>query len=428
MIDKLVINGENELSGILKVSGAKNAALPLLAGGLLSSEEITLTNLPKLRDVKTMLSLLESFGVKVNRGDDFATMDFGKVTNTKADYHLVKTMRASVQVLGPLLARFGKCEVSLPGGCAIGARPVDIHLKGLERMGAKINIENGYILAEAKKLKGAEIDLSFPSVGATENLMSAATLATGETIIRNAAKEPEIVDLANFLRGIGASISGDGTEEIKIEGKESLCGGTYKVMDDRIESGTFAILAVIANANITVDGFRESDHKALLNVFEEMGVSYLISDGNKFIHKKNDQSLRPVSIETGPFPEYATDLQAQIMALMTIIPGRSSITENIFEKRFMHVPEMIRMGAKISLDGKKASIEGVEKDSLSGAPVMCTDLRASAALALMSMIAKGESIVQRVYHLDRGYEKIEEKLSFIGADIKRVKTDLKELT
>jgi UDP-N-acetylglucosamine 1-carboxyvinyltransferase len=420
-MDKLLVYGPCELNGIVQVSSAKNATLPILAATLLSPYPVVLKDIPDLMDVRTMIKLLQSMGVKLTKDPGVMILDASRLENQHADYSLVKTMRASVLVLGPLLARFGVASVSLPGGCAIGARPVDIHLAGLEKMGAHIEIENGYIKASCQKLKGACITLPFPSVGATENIMMAAVLAEGKTIIENAALEPEIDDLAGFLISLGVKIEGAGTSRITIHGMDlkelKPSQSAYRVIGDRIEAATFIIAAIMAGGEVKVEGFHPRHLESVLQTLSKMGANLEI--GNDYVIVKKTSRLNGCIIETLPFPGFPTDVQAQMMALMTQTHGNSVITETIFENRFMHVPEMIRMGARITLNGKAAFIEGVE--SLSGAPVMCTDLRASAALLLCALVAQGESEIQRVYHLDRGYENIDQKLAALGARIVRIK-------
>jgi UDP-N-acetylglucosamine 1-carboxyvinyltransferase len=420
-MDKLIITGPSELHGEVVVSSAKNATLPLIASALLFDRPIYFSDIPQLNDVTTILKLIESMGVKTKLENKELTLDAKNVTNLVADYSLVKTMRASVLVLGPLLSRFGQAKVSLPGGCAIGARPVDIHLTNLEKMGAEIEIREGYIFAKCERLKGVSLPLSFPSVGATENLMMAAVYADGETIIDNAAREPEIVDLAHFLRHMGVQIEGEGTSLIKIQGlprnhqwteKES-----YRPIGDRIEAATYIISALMTGSQIQVKGFAPWTLEAVFEVLEKMGAKFKKFDDGVEVLKVN--RLNGAAIETAPFPGFPTDVQAQMMALMSVCHGNSIITEQIFENRFMHVPELIRMGCKISLKGNAAFIEGVE--SLSGAPVMCTDLRASAALVLAAIKAQGSSEIQRIYHLDRGYENLEKKFMNLGAKIERQK-------
>jgi UDP-N-acetylglucosamine 1-carboxyvinyltransferase len=420
-MDKLLVQGPCQLSGQVEISSAKNATLPILAATILCPYPVRYVGIPDLMDVGTILKLLESMGVKVTKKDHEVIVDASRLENQHADYTLVKTMRASVLVLGPLLARYGVASVSLPGGCAIGARPVDIHLSGLEKMGAQIEIENGYIKAKCDKLKGAIVSFPFPSVGATENIMMAAVLAEGETVIENAAQEPEIDDLADFLMAQGVKIEGAGTSRITIQGmKEHELKPSprpYRVIGDRIEAATFIIAGIMGGGAVKVTGFNPAHLQFVLDVLKKMGANLEIGEDYVQIHPS--PRLKGTMIETLPFPGFPTDVQAQMMALMSVVDGHSIVTETIFENRFMHVPEMIRMGAKINLKGNAALIEGVE--SLSGAPVMCTDLRASAALILCALIADGQTEIQRVYHLDRGYEKIDEKLTRLGAKIQRVK-------
>jgi UDP-N-acetylglucosamine 1-carboxyvinyltransferase len=420
-MDKLLVEGPCKLNGSVQISSAKNATLPILTAALLCPYPVKFDSIPELMDVGTILKLLQSLGVKVTKNKNETILDATKLDNQHADYSLVKTMRASVLVLGPLLARYGVASVSLPGGCAIGARPVDIHLMGMEKLGAEIQIENGYIKAKCKKLIGTTITLPFPSVGATENLMMAAVLAEGETIIENAAMEPEIDDLADFLIAQGVSIHGAGTSRIKIIGMkiEELKASTksYRVIGDRIEAATFIIAAIMSSGEVRVEGFNPKHLSFVLETLTKMGAKLEI--GNDYVLVKKSGRLKGSAIETAPYPGFPTDVQAQMMALMSTVDGNSIITETIFENRFMHVPEMGRMGSNVTLKGNSALIEGVS--GLSGAPVMCTDLRASAALILCALVASGESEIQRVYHLDRGYEKIDEKLTKLGAKIKRVK-------
>lgn len=420
-MDKLLVQGPCKLQGEVEISSAKNATLPILAATILFPYPVTFTQIPDLMDVGTILKLVQSMGVKVTKSNNEIVVDATTLDNQHADYLLVKTMRASVLVLGPLLARYGVASVSLPGGCAIGARPVDIHLLGLEKMGAQIEIENGYIKAKCDKLKGAVVTFPFPSVGATENIMMAAVLAEGTTVIENAAMEPEIDDLADFLMSQGVKIEGAGTSRITIHGMDikKLKAPTkpYRVIGDRIEAATFIIAGIMGGGEVKVKGFNPDHLKFVLETLTKMGAKFEI--GKDYVQVLKSDRLKGTMIETLPFPGFPTDVQAQMMALMSVVDGNSVVTETIFENRFMHVPEMIRMGSKITLKGNSALIEGVE--SLSAAPVMCTDLRASAALILCAMIAHGETEIQRVYHLDRGYEKIDEKLTNLGAKITRVK-------
>ena len=420
-MDKLLIDGPSVIEGTVEVSSAKNATLPILVASLLCPYPVKFKNVPDLMDVSTILKILQSMGVKITHVGAETFLDAARLENQHADYSLVKTMRASVLVLGPLLARYGVASVSLPGGCAIGARPVDIHLSGMEKLGAEIQIENGYIKAKCKKLIGATITLPFPSVGATENLMMAAVLAEGETVIENAAMEPEIDDLANFLISQGARIEGAGTSRISIKGVEVKdlrpSAQSYRIMGDRIEAATFIIAAIMTHGDVSVKGFNPKHLTYVLDTLTKMGAQLII--GEDYVHVKKSSRLKGTMIETAPYPGFPTDIQAQMMALMSVVDGHSIVTETIFENRFMHVPEMSRMGTKITLKGHSALVEGVE--SLSGAPVMCTDLRASAALILCALVAQGQTEIQRVYHLDRGYERIDEKLTALGAKIKRMK-------
>lgn len=420
-MDKLIIEGPSTLNGKVQISSAKNATLPILVATLLCPYPVKFRHIPDLMDVSTILKILQSMGFKITKNGDELIADATQLDNQHADYSLVKTMRASVLVLGPLLARYGNASVSLPGGCAIGARPVDIHLMGMEKLGAEIHIENGYIKAKCEKLKGTTITLPFPSVGATENLMMAAVLAEGETVIENAAMEPEIDDLADFLIAQGVKIEGAGTSRIVIHGmdiKDLRPAATpYRIIGDRIEAATFIIAAIMCGGDVKVEGFNPKHLTYVLETLIKMGANLEI--GEDYVHVKKSSRLKGAAIETAPYPGFPTDVQAQMMALMSVVDGNSIVTETIFENRFMHVPEMGRMGANVTLKGNSALIEGVEK--LSGAPVMCTDLRASAALILCALVAEGRSEIQRVYHLDRGYEKIDEKLTKLGANIKRVK-------
>ena len=420
-MDKLLVTGPVKLNGSVHISSAKNATLPILVATLLCPYPVKFVDIPDLMDVGTILKILQSMGLKVTKNGNELVTDATQLENQHADYSLVKTMRASVLVLGPLLARYGVASVSLPGGCAIGARPVDIHLMGMEKLGAEIEIENGYIKAKCKKLKGAVINLPFPSVGATENLMMAAVLAEGTTVIENAAMEPEIDDLADFLIAQGVKIEGAGTSRITIHGMDikDLKPQTkpYRVIGDRIEAATFIIAAIMSGGDVKVEGFNPKHLGFVLETLVKMGASLDI--GADYVHVKKSSRIKGAIIETAPYPGFPTDVQAQMMALMSVVDGNSVVTETIFENRFMHVPEMGRMGTKVTLKGNLAIIEGVEQ--LSAAPVMCTDLRASAALILCALVANGQSEIQRVYHLDRGYEKIDEKLTKLGAKIERVK-------
>mgnify|MGYP000978099045 CR=1 FL=1 len=428
-MDKLRIRGGNPLKGQISISGAKNAALPLQAACLLTDEKLSLTNLPLLADITTMNRLLAQHGVEVhiNGRDAFGSsgrsveLDGGDIFNLTAPYDLVRKMRASVLVLGPLLARFGQAKVSLPGGCAIGTRPVDLHIKGLQAMGAQIDIEGGYILAKAPEggLIGAEFVFPQVSVGATENLMMAATLAKGETILMNAAREPEIGDLARCLIAMGAEIEGIGSDRLVIKGKDRLHGATYAVLPDRIEAGTFAMAAAITGGELELVGARMDDLKAVVKTLAGANVKVTETANGLLVASNGD--LVGVDVMTEPFPGFPTDLQAQMMALMCVAKGASMITETIFENRFMHVPELTRMGANITVHGSSALVRGVPK--LTGAPVMATDLRASVSLVLAGLAAQGETTVNRIYHLDRGYERVEAKLAACGADMERVKEE-----
>ncbi|HCU23501.1 MAG TPA: UDP-N-acetylglucosamine 1-carboxyvinyltransferase [Deltaproteobacteria bacterium] len=416
-MDKIVIQGRRPLRGKVKVSGSKNAALPILAASLLTHGKSEIRNLPDLADIHTMGKLLKDLGLKFQWWGGKARLHANGYQKHVAAYNLVRTMRASVLVLGPLVARLGKAKVSLPGGCAIGARPIHLHLKGLEAMGAKIRVEHGYVEAEARRLHGAVIHFDTVSVTGTENLMMAATLAEGRTLLENAAREPEVVDLANFLNAMGAKVQGAGTSTIAIEGVEKLQGGAYSVMPDRIEAGTFLIAGCLPGSRILLQGIAPEYVESLLVKLQEAGAKVEIKPEG--IHLTAPKKLQAVDISTAPYPGFATDLQAQFMALMSVAGGSSVIRENIFENRFMHVGELIRMGAEIKLEGNSAVVRGVE--TLSGAPIMATDLRASASLVIAGLAAEGITEITRVYHIDRGYEKIEKKFRKLGARVKRVK-------
>lgn len=421
-MDNLIINGSKPLQGDVMISGAKNAALPIMAATLLVPENVTIANVPHLQDVTTMMDLLGQLGAKLIVDEKMnVQVDASQVNELVAPYELVKTMRASILVLGPMIARFGQADVSLPGGCAIGTRPVDLHIKALKAMGADIEIKNGYIKAQCKgkRLQGQTIIFDTVTVTGTENILMAAVLAEGKSTLKNAAREPEVVDLANFLIQMGARITGAGSSVIEVEGVEALRGGAWSVMPDRIEAGTYLTAAAITRGQVTVRRVRPDNLCALLNKFEEAGAE--LNLGEDWI-SLNMHGLRPkaVNISTAPYPAFPTDMQAQFMALNTVALGSSSVIETIFENRFMHVQELQRMGAHIRLNGNTAQIDGVER--LTGAPVMATDLRASASLILAGVAAEGETTVARIYHVDRGYERIEEKLSMLGADIKRVST------
>jgi UDP-N-acetylglucosamine 1-carboxyvinyltransferase len=415
-MDKLRIIGGNPVSGEISISGAKNAALPILCASLLTAGTLRLTNVPQLADVKTTQKLLQGMGVRVMTDNVHEyEITANEVTTLIAPYELVKTMRASILVLGPTLARFGEAQVSLPGGCAIGARPVDQHIKGLQAMGAEIVIEHGYVKATGK-LKGARIVCDMVTVTGTENLLMAATLADGITIIENAAREPEVVDLADCLIKMGAKISGHGTDTITIEGVAKLHGAEHAIVPDRIETGTFLIAAAVAQGKLVLRNTRADIMEAVLEKLREAGA--YIEAGDDWIAIDMKQRPKAVNIRTMPYPAFPTDMQAQFMLLNCVAQGTGVITETIFENRFMHAPELIRMGAKINTEGNTAIVTGVEK--LEGATVMATDLRASASLVIAGMIATGETIVDRIYHLDRGYEHIERKLSAVGAQIERI--------
>jgi UDP-N-acetylglucosamine 1-carboxyvinyltransferase len=417
-MDKMRIRGGKPVNGVIQVSGSKNAALPILISSLLSAERCVFRRVPNLQDIRTTLKLLSHMGVAVESRfeKNEVALTAADLTQTEAPYELVRTMRASVVVLGPLLARYGKARVSLPGGCAIGARPINYHLAGLEKLGAEIKLEGGYVIARASKLKGARVAFEFPSVGATENLMMAATLAQGETVLENCAREPEIVDLARALRAMGAELEGEGTEVIRIQGKTSLKGCDYSVMGDRIEAGTFLAAALATGGSVRVEGLNPDFLEAVLVKFEEAGAQVTREESAITLTAKG----RPVSTDltTLPYPGFPTDMQAQFMAVMTVADGASVITETIFENRFMHVPELSRLGADITVRGNSAVVRGQPK--LLGAPLMATDLRASASLIIGALCAQGETIVNRIYHLDRGYERMEEKLRRLGADVERI--------
>ena len=416
-MQKLKISGGNKLVGEINISGAKNAALPILAASLLSEKNISLNNVPQLNDIATMITLLQSMGVEVIFDDRMQlNLNARNVDRLIAPYDLVKTMRASILVLGPLVSRFGSAEVSLPGGCAIGARPVNLHIDGLRAMGAEIEVEDGYIKASATKLQGADYAFKEISVTGTENIMMAAVLAEGETIITNAAKEPEIVDLANFLRKMGAHIKGDGTHTIIINGVNKLNGADYRVMPDRIETGTYLVATAITGGKILLKNTSENLLESVLSKLKEAGAE--IEAGESWISLDMQKgNLKAVSFSTSPYPGFPTDMQAQFCALNSVANGKAEMVENIFENRFQHVVELHRMGADIQIKGNIASSTGV--DSLTAAPVMATDLRASAGLIIAALAAKGDTIIDRIYHIDRGYERVEEKLQQLGARVSR---------
>ena len=416
-MQKLIIHGGTPVSGEVQISGAKNAALPILCASLLTSETFKVTNVPSLNDTTTMLSLLEQMGVDVSIDRKFeVSLTAANLSNLVAPYEMVKTMRAAILVLGPMLARAGEAKVSLPGGCAIGLRPVDQHIKGLQAMGAEISIEHGYIHAKANHLIGAHIIMDIVTVTGTENLMMAATLADGITILENAAREPEVIDLANCLISMGAEINGAGSDVITIKGVKSLHESTYQVMPDRIETGTFLIAAAASGGEIHIKNTRPDILGAVLDKLNESGAE--IKLGEDWINLKMNQKLKSVNLRTAPYPAFPTDMQAQFMVLNSVAEGTAIITETIFENRFMHVLELKRMGACIEVEGNTAVIHGVT--NLEGTSVMATDLRASASLVLAGLIAQGETIIERIYHLDRGYERIEEKLSCLGVRINRI--------
>ena len=420
-MDRIAVTGGRALSGEIDISGAKNACLALMPAAILTDHPLDLTNVPQLADIDTMTKLLISLGITMEMSSQgrrlvITARDF---ENTVADYEIVRKMRASILVLGPMLARLGRATVSLPGGCAIGARPVDLHLSGLERMGAELELRDGYVHAKAPNgLKGAVIDFRTVSVGATENLMMAATLAKGVTKLRNAAREPEIVDLARCLRKMGAEIEGEGEDEIEIEGVDALHGASHRVLADRIELGTYMLAPIIAGGAVELVGGKRRLVGALVDKLEEADVAIEETERGMRVARRNGP-IRGLDIATAPYPGFPTDLQAQMMAVLSLARGVSRIEETIFENRFMHAPELMRMGAKIDVQGGVAMIEGVER--LRGAPVMATDLRASVSLILAGLAAEGDTVLNRVYHLDRGYERLEEKLSRCGAAIQRIK-------
>ena len=421
-MDRIRIRGGRPLEGAIAIGGAKNAALPLMAAGMLTDERLVLTNVPKLADITTMAQLVAQHGCAVEPTEGATSNERslaigGPITNTEAPYDIVRKMRASILVLGPLLARVGEARVSLPGGCAIGTRPVDLHLKGLEQMGAVISLGGGYVNAAAPGgLKGATIVMPFTSVGATENLLMAASLADGQTVLANAAREPEITDLAHCLVAMGAQISGIGADRLVIDGVKSLHGATHRIVGDRIETGTYACAAVITGGDLRLKGASLAHLGAVASVLVEAGAE--ISEAGDTLHVRRLDGLRGVDVMTEPYPGFPTDMQAQFMAVMAVAEGAAMVTETIFENRFMHVPELNRMGARINVHGSSAIIRGV--GALSGAPVMATDLRASVSLVLAGLAATGDTVVNRVYHLDRGYEALEAKLSACGANIERI--------
>jgi UDP-N-acetylglucosamine 1-carboxyvinyltransferase len=415
-LDKLIIRGGRRLCGEVAVSGSKNAALPIFCATILAPGLHELTNVPALRDINTTLRLLETLGAQIDGRSGVVRVETSGINQVEATYDLVKTMRASVLVLGPLLARFGRSRVSLPGGCAIGARPIDQHLKGLAALGAEIRLSHGYVEAEAKRLRGARFYFDISTVGGTEHLLLAAATAKGETILENAAREPEIVELAEVLNGMGARIEGAGTDTIRISGVDQLKPMRHAIMPDRIEAGTFMIAAAMTGGDVRIHNMRLEHLDALSFKLQDAGVEVLSRDNA--VQVRGPERIRPVNIKTRPYPGFPTDMQAQFMTLMCLADGASVISENIFENRFMHVAELLRFGADIVVEGNSATVKGVRQ--LSGAPVMATDLRASASLVLAGLAADNTTEVSRIYHLDRGYERIEEKLQGLGADIERV--------
>ena len=416
-MEKLLIRGGNSLSGEIRCSGAKNAALPMIAATILTENEVTLKNLPFLQDITTMFELLGSMGSKITLDEEMNFQISSSLSDFEARYELVKTMRASILVLGPLLAKYGEAKIALPGGCAIGSRPVNFHLEALKQLGAEIELVNGYIEAKAKRLVGAEIRFEGITVTGTENIMMAACLAEGTTTLRNVAKEPEIEDLANFLNSMGANIQGAGTDEIIIQGVESLGGTDFHIPSDRIEAGTYLVAGALTGGNIKINDINPEKLKIVLEKIRLTGADIKTTDNSIHLTMNIDRP-RPVDIETSPFPGFPTDMQAQFSVLNALADGKSIIKENVFENRFMHILELNRMGCDIYVSGNLANINGVS--SISGAPVMATDLRASASLILAGLCASGETIVDRIYHIDRGYERIEEKLRYLGAEITRL--------
>jgi len=416
-MEKLLIRGGNSLSGEIRCSGAKNAALPMIAATILTENEVILKNLPFLQDITTMFELLGSMGSKITLDEEMNFQISSSLSDFEARYELVKTMRASILVLGPLLAKYGEAKIALPGGCAIGSRPVNFHLEALKQLGAEIELVNGYIEAKAKRLVGAEIRFEGITVTGTENIMMAACLAEGMTTLRNVAKEPEIEDLANFLNSMGANIQGAGTDEIIIQGVESLGGTNFHIPSDRIEAGTYLVAGALTGGNIKINDINPEKLRIVLDKIRLTGADIKTTDNSIHLIMNIDRP-RPVDIETSPFPGFPTDMQAQFSVLNALADGKSIIKENVFENRFMHILELNRMGCDISISGNLANINGVS--AISGAPVMATDLRASASLILAGLCASGETIVDRIYHIDRGYERIEEKLRYLGAEITRL--------
>ncbi len=417
-MDKLIITGNGKLKGSINVHGAKNAALPILVSSLLSDKNLTLSNIPKVEDISNMLKLLEGYGAKLKKNKNSLIINNKNLKNISADYDIVRKMRASILILGPLLSRFGYSKISLPGGCAIGTRPIDIHLEGLKKLGAKFKIENGFVIGKVKnKLRGNKIKLPFPSVGATENILMASVLADGETIIDQAAREPEIQDLGDCLLSMGAKIEGLGTKKIYIQGVSNLKRAKHTIISDRIVAGTYIILAIMLKSKFEVKNFNPKHLLSLFNILKKMGCDLEILSNSVKIFPKNN--LKSHKVITAPYPGFPTDLQAQLMALMSTVDGNSEIKETVFENRFMHVPELNRLGAKIIINKDKALIKGAQK--FKGAQVMASDLRASVSLVLAALCADGKSTLNRVYHLDRGYEKIEKSIGKLGPKIIRIK-------
>lgn len=413
-IDDLVLCGPSVLRGNVRISCAKNAYLPIMAAVLLCEEPVILEELPPLRDLRTMERLLQNLGCRIDEHADGTLFDASRIENCEAEYNLVKTMRASICVLGPLLGRLRRARVSLPGGCAIGGRPINLHLENLAKMGVKFKVEGGYVEASAKKLTGTRLHLDFPSVGATQNILMAAVLADGVSVIENAALEPEIGDLADFLNSVGAKIEGIGSKTLRVTGVPKLSGGNWRAIGDRIEAGTYVMAALMTGGEVVVSGFAPRHLESVLHILRSMGARLEV--GADFV-RTLPSSLQACEVETAPYPGVPTDMQAQFIALATCAEGTSRIAENIFENRFMHVPELIRLGARIELEGHRALVHG--GCPMAGAPVMCTDLRASAALVMAALVARGTTRIQRIYHLDRGYAGLEQKLASLGADIRR---------
>jgi UDP-N-acetylglucosamine 1-carboxyvinyltransferase len=415
-MDSFMIKGPSRLEGSVRISGAKNAMLPLMAATILTGGRCVLDNVPNLRDTRTMIKVLETLGIPASLGDGTLSVDATSVTSFEAPYDLVRTMRASIYALGPLLARFGQARVSMPGGCAWGPRPIDLHLKGMMALGAEIRIDHGYIDAKAKRLKGGPVLLTVPSVGATVNIMLAACLADGETVLENAAREPEISALAGALRCAGVVIEGDGTSTIHIQGRDSIEPFRHTVIPDRIEAGTYAAAALITGGDVTLENCRPDQMHSIIEKLEVCGAEVTVTENTMRV--VGPKKIAPVDIDTGFYPSFPTDMQAQMMAVLCVADGASTIVEHVYPDRFTHVPELRRFGAKVMLDGHVAVVSGVKR--LEGAPVMATDIRASSALLLAAMVAEGETKVLRIYHIERGYEDIENKLRALGADIKRV--------